>query len=57
MTGKQLLEKLQNSLNPDAEVFINTVQGKLKIVDVITHYDTEITIECVDPDTTENRYR
>lgn len=57
MTGKQLLEKLQNSLNPDAEVFINTVQGKLKIVDVITHYDTEITIECVDPDTNENRYR
>ena len=48
MTGKQLLEKLQNSLNPDAEVFINTVQGELKIVDVITHYDTNITIECVD---------
>lgn len=57
MTGKQLLEKLQNSLNPDAEVVINTVQGELKIVDVITHYDTEITIECVDLDTDKNRYR
>ena len=57
MTGKQLLEKLQNSLNPDAEVVINTIQGELKIVDVITHYDTEITIECVDLDTDKNRYR
>lgn len=47
MTGRELLKKLENALNPDAEVFVNTCRGELKIFDVITHYENEITIECV----------
>ena len=54
MTGKQLLEKLQNSVNPDAEVFINTTHGEFRIVDVLTHYQSEITIECVNPYTNKD---
>lgn len=51
MTGRELLNKLENALNPDAEVFVNTTIGELKIIDVITHYGDEITIECVNPAT------
>lgn len=49
MTGYELLQKLENAINLDAEVFINTTHGEFHIVDVITHYQNEITIECVNP--------
>lgn len=49
MDGHELLNKLSNALNLDAEVYVNTTHGVFRIVDVITHYQDEITIECVDP--------
>lgn len=49
MDGHELLNKLGQALNLDAEVYVNTTHGVFRIVDVITHYQDEITIECVDP--------
>lgn len=49
MDGQKLLNKLSQALNLDAEVYVNTTHGVFRIVDVITHYQNEITIECVDP--------
>lgn len=49
MNGQELLNKLENAINLDAEVFINTTHGEFRIMDVITHYQNEITIECVNP--------
>lgn len=49
MNGHELLNKLSHALNLDAEVYVNTTHGVFRIVDVITHYQNEITIECVDP--------
>lgn len=49
MDGHELLNKLSHALNLDAEVYVNTTHGVFRIVDIITHYQDEITIECVDP--------
>ena len=49
MDGHELLNKLSHALNLDAEVYVNTTHGVFRIVGVITHYQNEITIECVDP--------
>jgi hypothetical protein len=54
MTGQELLNKLENAINLDAEVFINTTYGEFRIMDVITHYQNEITIECVNPYTNKD---
>ena len=54
MNGQELLNKLENAINLDAEVFINTTHGEFRIVDVITHYQDEITIECVNPYTNQD---
>lgn len=54
MNGRELLNKLECALNLDAEVFINTTHGELRIVDVLTHYQDEITIECVNPYTNKD---
>ena len=47
MTAKELIKKLQNALNLDNEVFINTEQGEFEIQDVIVHYDEKIWIDIV----------
>lgn len=57
MDGQKLLNKLSQALNLDAEVYVNTTHGVFRIVDVITHYQDEITIECVDPDTNGDRLK
>lgn len=57
MDGHELLNKLSQALNLDAEVYVNTTHGVFRIVDVITHYQDEITIECVDPDTNGDRLK
>ena len=54
MNGQELLNKLENAINLDAEVFINTTHGEFRIVDVITHYQNEIMIECVNPYTNKD---
>lgn len=54
MTGQELLNKLENAINLDAEVFINTTHGEFRIVDILTHYQDEITIECVNPYTNQD---
>lgn len=54
MNGRELLEKLDRAINLDADVFINTTHGEFRIVDVITHYQNEITIECVNPYTNKD---
>ena len=51
MTGRELINHLEAAVDPDAEVFVNTTLGEVRIFDVITHYHGEITIECVNPST------
>ncbi len=51
MTGRELLNHLEAAVDLDAEVFVNTTMGEVRIFDIITHYHNEITIECVNPET------
>lgn len=50
MTGRELMNRLEAAVDIDAEVFVNTTLGEVRILDIITHYHGEITIECVNPE-------
>lgn len=50
MTGRELMNRLEAAVNIDAEVYVNTTLGEVRIFDIITHYHEEITIECVNPE-------
>ena len=51
MTGRELLKRLENACNLDAEVFVNTTGGEFRVFDLVGTMNDEITIECVNPDT------
>lgn len=51
MTGRELLKRLENACNLDADVYVNTTGGEFRIFDIISHFPGEIMIECVNPDT------
>lgn len=51
MTGRELMKRLKAAVDIDAEVYVNTTLGEVRIFDIITHYHEEITIECVNPET------
>jgi hypothetical protein len=51
MTGRELLKRLENAWNLDAEVFVNTTGGEFRVFDLVGTMNDEITIECVNPDT------
>ena len=48
MTVKELIEKLENASNENAEVVINSDYGELSITDTIGHYNDVFWIETVE---------
>lgn len=48
MTVKELKAKLDNAINEDAEVIINTENGELKIVGTIGQFENTFWIETVE---------